>query len=132
MTRVILVTGDARQGIIITSDPRPLYELVKVVNTARQAVSLSNVKLAGPAPRRAVALPSHATLAVLTAPPPMLNEAGYDMIYWLANGLTLDQIAVQAGISRRMVSYQLEQLKEYMHVSTREEILMRAVDMGIL
>ncbi len=133
MTRVILVTGAAPQGIIITSDPRPLHELVKVVNTARRSVTLSDVTLAGPAPRRALALPSHATLAVLAAPPPpMLNATSYDMIYWLARGLTLEQIALQAKISRRTACNYLETLKKSLNVSTREEILMRAVEMGIL
>ncbi len=72
-------------------------------------------------------------MAGLTAPPPpLLDEFSYDTIFGLAKGLTLEQMAVQACMSRRMVCKHLEYLKARLNVSTREEIILRAVDMGIL
>jgi DNA-binding NarL/FixJ family response regulator len=133
MTRVIRVTGALPQEILITEDPRSCYELVKVINTGRLVVGQGDQNQGASAPQRALALPAQAALAVLTAPPPpLLTELSYDTIYGLAQGLTLEQMALRVGISRRCVCKNLEHLKERFQVNTREEILMRAMEMGIL
>jgi DNA-binding NarL/FixJ family response regulator len=133
MTRLILVIDTFPQGLFITDDPRPMHELVKVINTGNMIVGLGEVNLGGPALQRAIALPSKTTVAVLTAPPPtLLTAQNYDTIYSLAQGLTLEQMALHANLSRRTVCKNLANLKERLHVSSREEILLRAVEMGIL
>lgn len=133
MTHVILVIGAMPQGVVMIDDPRTSYELVKIVNTGRLIISLDKVERGKPVSQRALALHSWSALAVLTTPPPpRLTESNYDMIFGLSKGLTIDQIAVQSRVSRRLVCSNLAYLKMRFDVATREEILMRAVELGIL
>jgi DNA-binding CsgD family transcriptional regulator len=128
MTRLILVTeGGASSQHATVEDPRPWHELVKAIHTGKLIVT------GVPTPQRALVLPERAALAVVNdLPPVLLTEKQYDILFLIARGLTLGQISLEMHISTRMVSKHLENIKAAFNVWTREEALMKAVELGLL
>jgi DNA-binding CsgD family transcriptional regulator len=134
MTRIILVIDTQPQATYITDDPRPVRELIKLINTGRMVVGLGEINLGGgPVQQYAMAMPSQNTITVMKAPVPVrLSRRLYDVLHSLADGKTGDQIALKYGLGPRTVSLYTYELKKRFGVQTREELLVRAAEMGLL
>ncbi len=134
MTRIILVLDTQPQATYITDDPRPVRELIKLINTGRLVVGLGEINLGGgPVQQYAVGVPSQNTVTVTRAPLPVrLSRRHYDVLHALADGKTSDQIALRYGLRRRTVYLYVYELKQRFGVQTREELLVRAAEMGLL
>ena len=134
MTRIILVIDTNPQATYIIDDPRPVRELVKLINTGHMVVGLGEINLGGgPAQQYAMATPSQNTITVVKAAVPVhLSPRHYDVLHDLADGKTCDQIALKHKLRRRTVFNYMYELKERLDVRTREELLVRAAELGLL
>jgi DNA-binding CsgD family transcriptional regulator len=134
MTRLILVIDAPSQATYITDDPRPVRELLILINTGKLVVGMGDINLGGgPIQQFARGVPSQNTITVVKALPPVrLSRRHYDVLHSLADGKTVDQIALRYGLRRRTVYVYIHQLKQRFGVQTREEVLVRAAEMGLL
>ncbi len=134
MTRIILVLGNENDSTFITDDPRPVRELIKLINTGRFIVGLGEINLGGgPIQQYAMAAPSQNTITVVKGLVPVrLSPRHYSMLHCLADGKTIDQIAMRYRLRPRTVYHYLVELKQRFDVKTREELLVRAVELGLL
>lgn len=134
MTRIILALDNQAQSTFITNDPRPVRELIKLINSGKMVVGLGEINLGGgPLQQYAVGIPSQNTITVMQADPPVhLSPRQYDILYSLAEGKSTSEIGLRYNLTQRTVYRYVQELKERFGVHTREEILMRAVEMGLL
>lgn len=132
MTRIILVIDTQPQATYITDDPRPVRELIKLINTGHLVIGLGDINLGGPAQQYAMAMPSQNTITVMRAPAPVrISPRHYDVLYGLADGKTCDQIAMKYHLHRRTVFKYVSELKQRFDVQTRDELLICAAGMGL-
>ena len=134
MTRIILVLDTQPQATYITDDPRPVRELIKLINTGKMVVGLGEINLGGgPVQQYAYAMPSQNTVNVIKALPPVhLSPRLYDVLHGMAEGKTCEQIALKLGITHRTVTLYAYEIRQRFGVETREEVLVRAAEMGLL
>ncbi len=131
MTRIVLIIDSNPSATYISDDPRPVRELITLINTGQMVVGLGDINLGGPPQQYASALPSQNTITVITAPPPIhLSPRHFKILHALADGKTLADIALSTNLSSRTVHQYLVELKQRFNVNTREELLVRATELG--
>lgn len=131
-TMILLIIDPDEPRLAMIEDPRPIDELIKLINTGQLVVGADQPGVAG---RRqwAFRLDPAKMISVALEPPPVeLSPRLYDVLFGLAQGLFAEQIAAQLGISRRRVYECFHLLKERFQVSNNLQLLVKAIDCGYL
>lgn len=132
MTSIILVMDPVTQTTKILNDPRSRRELVKAINTGVLVVGKEVLKN----PRTRQWAVSHAPLDVVTVhlrrPPVHLTERHYDILYGLADGKTIEQIAHDLRLSIRTVYMHVAVLKHRLGAVSLTHLLLLAAEKGLI
>lgn len=154
MTRIILVHETdiaAEPDVFAFEDPRSHREIIKAVNTGLEAAAL--VWDAAPAPQSAAVRPafvpargnhhvpaqwavSHEPVDTVTVmerrPPVLLTPRQYDVLFGLADGLSVPQIAHRLRIAQRTGYLYLAELKERFGAQSTAQLVARALEENML
>ncbi len=131
MTRIVLIIDSNPSATYISDDPRPVRELITLINTGQMVVGLGDINLGGPPQQYATALPSQNTITVVTAPPPVqLSPHHFKVLHGMADGKTVAEMARAFNISTRTVQQYIYEVKERFGADSREELLVRATELG--
>ena len=132
MTRLIVVINPKLPAFGWYDDPRPLRELMMLINTGQYRVAEDEIRAEG-VPQFASAL--HAIGVVLVTyeePTVQLSPCLYEILFSLADGKQAEAIAAELGISPRTVYAYYHELKKRFGVETRAEVLEKAASFGML
>lgn len=148
LTRIILVheTGIADEpDVFHCEDPRPHRAIVKAVNTGAQVIGLEPDPTGGEARvtvrARQTGEPwqwavSHDPIDSVTVveqlPPVLLSPRQYDVLFGLADGLSVEQIARRLSISARTGYLYLAELKERFGAQSTAQLVARAMEVSML
>lgn len=132
MTRIYFVINPIYPSMYIDDDPRPPRELVKLINTAQIQIGADEVVLEGTHQWAMAHAPKNFITVIIGVPPVRLSPRQYDVLYGIADGKRAAQIASDLGIGRRTVYEYTALIKERFGVRSKEEVIYKAIDSGIL
>lgn len=132
MTRIYFIVNIEMMMFYITDDPRPMRELIKLINTGELLIGEDEVRLEGAHQWAMGQSPLHVITVILGYPPVILTPRLYDVLYGIADGKKASQIAHEMGIGCRTVYEYTAILKERFGVQSKEELIVKAMDTGIL
>lgn len=132
MTRIQFVFSLETNGTTILEDPRPAHELVRLINTGK--LTIGGDEMQPPRQRQyAIAAPELPLVIVFRCPPPIrLNSRHYEILFAMFEGEPAAATARRLGISRRTVYAYIAELKEIIGEYGRNELLQKAVSLGLL
>ncbi len=132
MTRICMVVNPEFCMTYTIDDPRPMRELVKLINTRKMVVGKGEMNMDGER-QNAIPLTSvNVVLVLLENPPVELTPRHYDVLYGLADSKPARQIAEELGIGRRTVYEYIEDLKLRLEANSKWQIVAKAIDLHIL
>ena len=132
MTRIYFIVDVESMIFYIDDDPRSMRELIKLINTGALKVGEDEVRVEGLSQWAMGHWPVHAITVLLGEAPVPLSARLYDVMYGIADGMTASQIAQSLGISTRTVYEYTALLKERFDVHSKEEMIVKAMQLGIL
>lgn len=132
MTRILFIVNQKIMLFYIVDDPRPMRELIKLINTGEMLVGADEVRVAGMRQWAMGHAPLHVITVIFGEPPVSLTPRLYDVLYGIAEGKQAAQIAAGMGIARRTVYEYTALLKERFGVQSKEEMIVKAMETGIL
>jgi DNA-binding NarL/FixJ family response regulator len=118
--------------IYLDDDPRSMRELIKLINTGELQIGADEVRLDGAHQWTMGHPPLHVITVITGYPPVMLTPRLYDVLYGIADGKKASQIAQEMGIACRTVYEYTALLKERFGVQSKEELIVKAMEIGIL
>jgi DNA-binding NarL/FixJ family response regulator len=139
MARLILFPSESAQ--ITLESPLTAGEIVQAINSGDWQPPPQVANLVAGKRFQAVHMGRNTVLAFLPpelqstsgeAPsPPHLSPRQTAILQCLAEGLTVQQIGLRLGLSRRTVFLHLAAIRRNMHATTTQEALLRAAALGL-
>jgi len=113
-------------------DPRTDRDLIKLINTGEFQFRLPNISTYSLRQWAQSHTRSDAVTVMLGDPPVELTPRLYDVMYCMADGLNVGQIAHRLDISCRTVYGEVALLKERFGVMSKAEVILHAAERGLL
>jgi DNA-binding CsgD family transcriptional regulator len=132
VTRIILIVMPEVHATYTIDDPRPPREVLAAINTGQFRVGDGEVCIEGLGQWAMLHPPLNVVTVVLEPPPVALTPRQYDVLFGLADGKTAAQIGADLGITARTVYAVTTEIKDRFGLDTKEEIIIRAQEMGLI
>lgn len=132
MTQILLVLNQEANYLTFYEDPRSHLQLVKAINTGAFVVGEGRDVPYGTHEWAMSQLPIDLITVVPEPPPVLLTARQYDVLFRVAAQKRASAIARELRISRRTVYEYIFELKERFHAFSRQELIDRAREMGML
>lgn len=132
MTHILLVIEPKCFATGEYEDPRPPREVVMLVNTGQLKIGGGWLRIDG-YEQSACYLPDVELVLVEFYPPDIrLSPRLYEVLFALADGKRAEETAREMGIKPRTVYFHYNELKERLGAANRTEIIVKAIEYGLI